>query len=91
MGDIEPLCAGLAGGFSQEGSVCVVCIDSPDTPRNQLVKVVARPPLPVEDPETLLGAICAACNADPAKVVLSVFQLCGGIDGKKMTDAAQTT
>ena len=84
MSDLEQLCAGLAGGFSQEGSDCVVCIDSPETPQNQLVKVVARPPLPLEDPEALLNGICTASDSDPAKVVVTVFQLCGGIDGRKM-------
>lgn len=89
MGDIKDLCSKFAGGFSEEGSECVVCIytktQGPLSP--QLFKVVSKAPTKDEDPETLLMGVCAWCDTKLDEVVVNVFQLCGGIDGKKLADS----
>lgn len=87
MADIRELCAAFAGGFSQEGSDCVVCIYATGTPSPQLFKVVARAPTADEDPETLLAGVSAWCNKSTEDVLVNVFQLCGGVDGQKLAES----
>lgn len=87
MADIKTTCAGFAGGFSQEGSECVVCIYTPEPSSPQLFKVMSRAPTPDEDPETLLARVSSWCGQNPENVVVNVFQLCGGIDGAKLADS----
>ncbi|CAM9701278.1 unnamed protein product [Ectocarpus sp. 6 AP-2014] len=89
MADMNDLCAAFAGGFSQEGSDCVVGICSVNGRPQQLIKVVSRIPGPNEDPETLLAGVSALCGDRPRDIVVNVFQLCGGVDGSKMYEATE--
>ena len=84
MSDITDLCSAFAGGFSQEGSNCVVGIYSTTGNKTQLFEVEARALAATEDPETLLNRLCAWSNEKAKDTVVRVYQLCGGIDGKKM-------
>lgn len=84
MSDIQSLCSAFAGGFSENGSECVVEIHSRDGSCKELHKVVAKAPTAAEDPETLLEAVCRCISVKNADVVVNVFQLCGGIDGQKL-------
>ena len=89
MSDIKSLCSAFAGGFSEDGCECVVEISSRDQSLMQLHKVVAAPPTAAQDPEALVKSVCECCGVDTKYVVVKVFQLCGGIDGQKLTDAEQ--
>lgn len=87
MPDMNDLCAAFAGGFSREGSDCVVGICSVSGRPQQLIKVVSRTPGANEDPETLLAGVSALCGDTSRDIVVNVFQLCGGVDGSKMCEA----
>lgn len=86
MADIESLCSAFAGGFSGDGSECVVEISSKDQSLMQLHKVVASSPTAAQDPEALVEAVCECCGIETGAVVVKVFQLCGGIDGQKLAE-----
>lgn len=84
---MDEVCEFIAGGFVEESVQCVVAIeickaDKKDTNNNTLLySVISKSPK--QDPGDIISSIAKLLGRDIVDLTVSVFAICGGIDGSK--------
>jgi len=82
MDRLQKIVSVLAGGFSEVNVNCVVCIDVKDQESKYLMVQSAE--ITTETPDSILKDIADACNVEIKDIIVTVYQLCGGMNGSKL-------
>lgn len=73
----------IAGGFVQEGSQCVVIVESNDNSEHLCMSSV-KSATPRENPDELMKKLSSEMCKEVSKISVSVYAICGGIHGTSL-------
>lgn len=82
MEALQKICADVAGGFTEEGSPCVVTITTTDSDYSNTLPVNSKNP--TGSPEETMKRLADEVGTVASSVKVHVFVMCGGMDGSRM-------
>ena len=80
MSTTSELCALISGGFVVSGSQCIVAIEFAGKQECEMIAVESV--TPEEPPEKLLEKLSKAVLQPSSDLTVTVYGICGGIQGK---------
>ncbi len=83
METLQKICADVAGGFTEQGSPCIVTITTTDSDYTNTLPVQSS--TPTGSPEETMKRLADEIGTVAACVKVHVFVMCGGMDGSRMT------
>lgn len=75
------ICALISGGFVESGSQCVVAIEYAGKQECEMIPVESV--TPEQPPEELLDMLSKALSQPASNLTVTVYGICGGIQGKQ--------
>ena len=82
--ELKNLCAQLIGGMKTEVIEYVVCVYAKDESK---IMISITPVAPKMGPEDLMKGIASCVDTPLEGIKVHLFELCGGIDGKALSDS----